>query len=310
MSYFPFINKKVKIIKKECYNSTVSRIPLNFAILSKKGELLLPERDCLRKTASYRLKNKGDELFLSPEDAAVVGHGIKSPLARIVALSELLLKELPGSLNEEQKEYIQDIYNNGFLLLNNINSLLTITRSEAGFQKLNLGPFNIKDIVESVVVRVDSVAISRGTQILIHIPDNLPIVYCDRYKIEQALYNLLDNAMKFTFDGTITISVRELPDRTIEFSVSDTGVGIKEKNLSKVFDKFFTEKSALNPGGSGLGLTVVREIVQLHKGRVWLESQEGQGTTVSFVIPNHAISGKIEEKKELASRARVRKRNS
>jgi signal transduction histidine kinase len=215
-----------------------------------------------------------------------------------------LIKEIPGDLNDEQKEYVQDIYNNSFLLLNAVNSLLTITKSEAGFQKLNLGSYNIRDIVEGVVVRVDSVAISKGSQIIVDIPEDLPIVYCDRYKIEQVLYNLLDNAMKFTYNGTITISVRELPDRTVKVAVADTGVGIKEKNQAKVFDKFFTEKTPLNPGGSGLGLTVVKEIVSLHNGRVWLESQDGEGTTVSFVIPNK-ISGKADEKKELSSRARV-----
>ena len=209
-------------------------------------------------------------------------------------------------MNDTQKEYVQDIYNNSFLLLNSINSLLSLTKSESGFQKLILGPYNMQDIVESVVVRVDSVANSRGSEIKIDIPEDLPIVYCDRYKIEQVLYNLLDNAMNHTFGGTITVSVRELPDKTIKIVVADTGVGIKEKNQAKVFDKFFTEKNALNPGGSGLGLTVVKDIVNLHQGRVWIESQEGVGTTVSFVIPNNVLSGK-EEKKELSSRARIYK---
>jgi len=274
--------------------------------LSKKGEYLLAKREVLRKTQNFKLKtNSNNDVLLSPEDAAIVGHGIKSPLTRIVALSELLLKELPGELNREQKEYVQDIYNNSFLLLNAVNSLLTITKSEAGYQKLNLGPYNIKDIIEGVVVRVDSVAISKGSQIIVDIPEDLPIVYCDRYKIEQVLYNLLDNAMKFTFNGTITISVRELPDRTIMVSVADTGVGIKEKHLARVFDKFYTEKTAINPGGSGLGLTVVKEMINLHNGRVWLESQEGKGTTVTFVIPNKAHSGKVDDKKELSSCARL-----
>ena len=266
----------------------------------------MAKRKVCDKIQHYKLKTKNNkEMSICPDDAAIMGHGIKSPLTRIVALSELLIKELPGELNEQQKEYIQDIYNNSFLLLNAINSLLTITKSEAGYHKLNLAPYNIMHIVESVVVRVDSVAASKGSKIVLDIPEDLPPVYCDRYKIEQVLYNLLDNAMKFTFNGTITISVRELPDRTIKFSVSDTGIGIKEKNQAKVFEKFFTEKTAVNPGGSGLGLTVVKEMVELHNGRVWLESQEGKGTTVYFVIPNKVVSGQANEKKELSSCARL-----
>ncbi|HHX94833.1 MAG TPA: HAMP domain-containing histidine kinase [Clostridia bacterium] len=258
----------------------------------------MKKRDILNKRQSLRvlgnLQNSSD-----PQEIALLGHGIKSPLARIVALSELLLKELPGELNEEQKEYVQDIYNNSFLLLNSVNSLLSITRTESGYRTLNIGPFDMKEIVESVVVRVDSVAVSRGSEIIIDIPEDLPIVYCDRYKIEQVLYNLLDNAMKFTLGGSITVSAQEMPDKMIRVSVSDTGTGIKEKHKNKVFEKYFTEKNALNPDGSGLGLTVVKEIVNLHQGEVWLESRVGQGTTVHFVIPNEPR----DKEKELASHA-------
>ena len=260
----------------------------------------MAQKDVLKKRQkAKKLPEQDSKEVLSSEEIAVLGHGLKSPLARIVALSELLLQEVQGELNKDQKEYVQDIYNNSFLVLNSINSLLNLAQIEAGLHKLNIGPFNMRDIVESVVAKVDSVAASKGSKIIIDIPENLPIVYCDRYKIEQVLYNLLDNSIKFTFDGTINVAVRELPDSNIEVAVSDTGIGVKEKNKAKVFDKFFTEKCILNPGGSGLGLMVVQEIVNLHKGKVWLESQEGQGTTVIFVIPN-----RIPDKKELLSDAR------
>ncbi len=236
----------------------------------------------------YRsLRDKADRINeLSSGETALIGHGIKSPLTRIVTLSELLLKEIPGTLNHEQKEYVQDIYNNSFLLLNAINSLLTITKGETGFEKLNMELFNVKDMLESVVARVDSIAVSRGTQFVFDVSDELPLVYCDRYKIEQVLYNLIDNAMKFTYNGTITVSAKELPDNSIQIAVADTGIGIEEENLSKIFDKFYTDKNPFNLGGSGLGLSVVQEIVSLHNGRVWVESTEGKGTTVTFVIPN------------------------
>lgn len=228
-------------------------------------------------------------------EVALLGHGIKSPLTRIVALSELMLKEVPGELNPQQKEYVEDIYNNSFLLLNAVNSLLSIIKSESGFLKLNIGAYDFKEMVESVVVRIDSVANSRGTKIIIDIPDDLPTVYCDRSKIEEVLYNLLDNAMKFTYEGIITVSVRETPEKSIYVTVADTGIGIKEKNKARVFEKFFSEKNSVNPEGSGLGLAVVKEYINLHKGKVWLESRVGKGTTVYFVIPNKAV-----DEKELA----------
>lgn len=222
------------------------------------------------------------------QQLALLGHGIKSPLTRIVALAELLLNEIPGKLNAEQKEYLQDIYNNSYLLMNSINSLLSISKSEAGYLSLNLSSYSIKEVVESVVMKVDSIAVSKGSEIIVDIPDNITAISFDRDKIEQILFNLLDNAIKFTRDGKITVRVKDDPaSNFITVSVRDTGVGIEEKSRKKVFEKFYTEKNALNPGGSGLGLAVVKEFVELHRGRVWLESSPGQGTCVYFTLPKN-----------------------
>ena len=218
---------------------------------------------------------------------ALLGHGIKSPVARILALSEFMLKEIPGELNSEQKEYLQDIYHNSYLLTNYINSLLTLSKVESGYMKLNIGAYDFREIVESVVTKVDTMAASRNSQIIVKIPNDLSPVCCDRNKIEQILFNLLDNAIKFTREGTITVSVIEdHAGELLRVAVRDTGIGISEKLRPKVFDTFFTEKSALNPGGSGLGLAVVKEFVYLHGGQVVLESCPGRGTRVEFTIPN------------------------
>jgi len=222
------------------------------------------------------------------QQLALLGHGIKSPLTRIVALAEFMLTEIPGKLNAEQKEYIQDIYNNSYFLMNSINSLLSISKSEAGYLSLNLSSHSIKEVVESVVVKVDSIAVSKGSQIIVDIPDNISAIIFDRDKMEQILFNLLDNAIKFTRNGKITVRVKDEPSSDfITVSVRDTGVGIDEKSRKKVFEKFYTEKNALNPGGSGLGLAVVKEFVELHGGRVWLESSPGKGTCVYFTIPKN-----------------------
>jgi len=217
---------------------------------------------------------------------AMLGHEIKSPLTRIVALSEFLLKEIPGKLNDEQKEYLQDIYNNSYILMNSINSLLSLSKSEAGYLCLNSSPQNINEVVESVVLKVDSIAASKGLLLVVDVPQEVPIVNFDRDKIEQILFNLLDNAIKFTQKGRIAIKVRvDDEQEQLVVSVEDTGVGIEEKNKDRVFEKFFTQKGSLNPGGSGLGLAVVKDFVELHGGKVWLESSVGKGTRVSFTIP-------------------------
>ncbi|NLO89109.1 MAG: HAMP domain-containing histidine kinase [Clostridia bacterium] len=231
------------------------------------------------KMINSRNKNIANQL-------AVLGHEIKSPLTRIVALSEFLLKEIPGKLNDEQKECLQDIYNNSYILMNSINSLLSLSKSEAGYQCLNLSPQNINEVVESVVLKVDSIVSSKGLLMVVDVPHEVPVVNFDREKIEQILFNLLDNAIKFTQNGRIAIKVRvDNEQDQLVVSVEDTGVGIEEKNKDKVFEKFFTKRDALNPGGSGLGLAVVKCFVELHGGKVWLESAVGKGTRVSFTIP-------------------------
>jgi len=181
---------------------------------------------------------------------AMLGHEIKSPLTRIVVLSEFLLKEIPGKLNDEQKEYLQDIYNNSYILMNSINSLLSLSKSEAGYLCLNCSPQNINEVIKSVVLKVDSIAASKGLLLVVDVPQEVPTVNFDRDKIEQILFNLLDNAIKFTQKGRIAIKVKvDDEEEQLVVSVEDTGVGIEEKNKDRVFEKFFTQKSPLNPGG-------------------------------------------------------------
>jgi two-component system, sensor histidine kinase and response regulator len=225
---------------------------------------------------------------------ASVSHELRTPLNAIIGFSTVLLDGLDGPLAPAQREDVQSINRNGRFLLHLINDLLDLAKIEAGH--LNLEPRNV-DLRPLTAEVIDTVqTLLRNRQITLHsaLPNNVPLVCADADRVRQILLNLLANAVKFTDQGTITISGVTLDEidahgkigRCVAISVADTGIGIASERHEAIFEEFVqVHERRPRLRGTGLGLSIVRKLVEAQHGRIWLESAPGQGSTFTFTLP-------------------------
>jgi signal transduction histidine kinase/HAMP domain-containing protein len=236
------------------------------------------EFERLRAEAATRAKSE----FL-----ANMSHELRTPLTAIMGFSEVLLREMPGNLNEKQKEYLQDIYQSGEHLLNLINEILDLSKIEAGKLELELERFGIEDLIEESLIFFKEKAMKHNIMVHKRLGEGIGELYADKRKVKQVLVNLLSNAFKFTPDGgTITVEVQKAV-REVVFSVEDTGPGISEEDQKRLFRPFEQLQSPLTKKvkGTGLGLHLSKRLVELHGGRIWVKSELGKGSIFSFSIP-------------------------
>ncbi|KNZ68222.1 integral membrane sensor signal transduction histidine kinase [Thermincola ferriacetica] len=226
---------------------------------------------------------------LKNEFLANTSHELRTPLTAIIAFTELLLDEETGPLNNRQRDYINEINESSQQLLNYINNLLDMAKIEAGKFEVHREAVSISDLCSSVLRKTEPIFKLKKQQVIIDVEDNIPPVYVDPPKMMQVLINLLSNAHKFTpEDGRIELRAR-MNDRRdqVIVSVSDNGVGISSENLELIFEKFRQVNNRPEPlyQGTGLGLALVKHIVEMHGGQVKVESILGQGSTFYFSIP-------------------------
>lgn len=218
-----------------------------------------------------------------------ISHEFRTPLALIMTpLSHILKNE---TLTLELKNKLSKIYNNAENLLGQVNRLLDFRKLEMGGEKLNLSRCRIVQFVSLLIASFDNISESRNIQLKLDsiIPEDTDI-YLDSHKLKHILTNLYSNAIKFTPEGgciTTMLSFDEIDKRKyLRISVKDTGIGIAEKDITNIFNRFYQANSSSdNPSGSGIGLHLVREYVKLHEGNISVESELGKGTTFSFIIP-------------------------
>jgi signal transduction histidine kinase len=191
-----------------------------------------------------------------------------------------------GELNEKQEEYLKDIYASGQHLLSLINDILDLSKIEAGRMELELTDFNLPATLDNALTLVRERASRRGIALGLTVDERLEQIRADERKVRQLVLNLLSNAIKFTPEGG-RIDVRAVPvDGSVEISVSDTGVGIAPEDQEAIFEEFRQVGTAAKKvEGTGLGLALSRKFVELHGGRIWVESQTGAGSTFTFTIP-------------------------
>ncbi len=227
--------------------------------------------------------NKAKSDFL-----ASMSHELRTPLNAIIGFSEVLLEKNFGELNGKQEEYMKDIHEAGEHLLLLINDILDLSRVESGQMIFEPSEFYVRDLVEQSITMIKERALRHYINLSQEISPDVATVYADERKIKQVLFNLLNNAIKFTPDnGSVWIVVKTVSD-DIVFSVEDTGIGIPDEAISRLFYPF-SQIRLLHPSineGTGLGLSIVKAIVELHGGKLWVESRVGKGSKFSFTIPS------------------------
>ena len=234
------------------------------------------------------------ELYKRLEDAsrhksqflANMSHELRTPLNAILGFGELMLDGVYGDVPDRMRAPLERMQSNGKHLLGLINDVLDLSKIEAGQFNLTLADYSVDELVSGVYSAVESLAAEKKLSISMRVPSGLPPARGDERRLAQALLNLVGNAIKFTDKGEVAIEVAAGKDAYI-FSVRDTGPGIAEADQAKIFDEFQQVDSSITKAksGSGLGLAIAKRIVEMHGGRIWVDSRKGRGATFSFTAP-------------------------
>ncbi len=239
-------------------------------------------REIEDKSRQIEAANRHKSEFL-----ANMSHELRTPLNAIIGFSEVLGERMFGELNEKQAEYTDDILTSGRHLLSLINEILDLSKVEAGRMELELATFDLPLAIDNARTFVRERATKHGINLDVTIDERLGDFVGDERKIKQVLLNLLSNAVKFTPEGgRIGINARQT-DGSVEISVTDTGIGIAPEDQPKIFEEFrqVGTADAKKSEGTGLGLTLAKKFVELHGGRIWVESEVGKGSTFTFTLP-------------------------
>jgi PAS domain S-box-containing protein len=244
---------------------------------------IMEDLDAAKNSAEDANRAKSDFL-------ANMSHELRTPLNAILGFSDVLHKGIVGPVTQDQQSYLKDIHESGAFLLDLINDILDLSKVEAGIMKLDLKQINLKDLVEKSFVMFKEKAMRHRIKISSEIDNGAVNIFADERKIKQVMFNLMSNAMKFTSDGgTISITANVPKDKKdfIEISVEDSGIGISDEDQQRLFQPFLQLDSTLTKEhqGTGLGLNLCWNIVKLHGGKIWIESEIGKGSRFIFIIP-------------------------
>ncbi|HEX5607701.1 MAG TPA: GAF domain-containing sensor histidine kinase, partial [Candidatus Binatia bacterium] len=244
-------------------------------------------REIEEKSHQIEAANRHKSEFL-----ANMSHELRTPLNAIIGFSEVLQERLFGELNEKQAEYTSDILTSGQHLLSLINEILDLSKVEAGRIELELAPFDLPLAIENARTFVRERAVKHGIALDVDLDERLGEYVGDERKIKQILLNLLSNAVKFTPEGGRISITANKTDTAVEISVSDTGIGIASEDQPKIFEEFRQVGGdyAHKKEGTGLGLTLAKKFVELHGGKIWVQSEVGKGSRFTFTLPERLTS--------------------
>lgn len=228
-----------------------------------------------------------------------MSHELRTPLNSVIGFSELLLSETVGPLNDKQKRYTENILKSGNHLLDVINDVLDISRLELGNIDLYYETVDVPGIIEEVQRVLSPLSAEKNISIESNVDEGLKNIIADRVKFKQILYNLLNNAIKFSYENGKVNVYAELKEEMVEISIKDEGIGIHEADYERVFHPFvqIDESISRKHGGVGLGLALVKRFVELHGGKVWVNATPGKGSTFTFRIPKKP-ENKTQEKEK------------
>jgi len=243
----------------------------------KKSEQIYLENQRL----VYASKAKSDFL-------ANMSHELRTPLNSILGFSELLMEKLPGSLNEKQEHYLENVISSGKFLLNLINDILDISKVEAGKMELVIEKLAVPDVLNETINLIKEKAMDHHIILKNEFDPDLDFIEADKKRFKQILFNLLSNSIKFSKNEGGMITIRTEKDgHFAKFSVTDTGIGIKKENMGGLFQTFEQLDSGITKsyGGTGLGLSISKKLVELHGGKIYAQSEFGKGSTFTFTLP-------------------------
>jgi two-component system, NtrC family, sensor kinase len=221
------------------------------------------------------------------EFLANMSHELRTPLNAIVGFSQVLRQKLFGEVNDKQEEYLDDILSSAYHLLSLNNDILDLSKVEAGQVELEIGLFSLREALERGVVMVRERAMKNGVGLELELDPTLDLIEGDERRIRQVVFNLLSNAVKFTPEGGRVDVSTSRHDGEVMVSVADTGPGIALEDRERIFEEFQQARkgNGERPEGTGLGLALSRRLVELHGGRIWVESEVGKGSRFTFALP-------------------------
>jgi signal transduction histidine kinase len=217
---------------------------------------------------------------------ANMSHELRTPMNAILGFVEMMLDEIYGEVPPQLREPLTDVQTNGKHLLRLINDVLDLSKIEAGRMELVLADYSVQDVVETIRTSLQSLALEKGLEFVAAAGDDIPLAFGDGKRITQCLMNLVGNALKFTKHGRVAVAV-EQQGKDLLYRVSDTGIGIPKEELENIFGEFQQVDTAITRefSGTGLGLNISKKFVEMHGGRIWVESELGAGSTFFFTVP-------------------------
>ena len=227
---------------------------------------------------------------LKTQFLANMSHELRTPLNSIIGFSRVMLRGIDGPVSDMQQTDLTSIYNSGQHLLGLINNILDFSKIEAGKMELSIEPVNLIDIAKTVMSTAIALVKDKPIKLEQEVPQDLPIVMADQTRVRQIILNIVSNAAKFTDKGFIRLRMVPTPQEVL-ISVTDTGIGIPPDKLDHIFEEFTQVDASTTRryGGTGLGLAITRSFVELHKGRIWVESEVGVGSTFNFTLPREQV---------------------
>ena len=302
-------------------DGTTVQVEINAGVISYKGkpaDLIMVRDITERKLAEEELKKHRDHLEelvnertrdvrLAKEEAEranmaktnflqTMSHELRTPLNAVLGFSEILKQKTSGELNEKQEHYIDNIITGGNNLHNIISQILEIVKMDEGTPELRIEKIPVPETVDEFIGIIKEKAVKKNVLIEKNLDPELEYIEADKQKLKQVFINLLDNAVKFSKGGggTVTITGKKEGDMA-KFSVSDRGIGIKEEDIEKLFQKFTQLDNGSNRKyqGTGIGLAISKQLVELHEGRIWAESTYGESSTFIFTLPLKSYTNEV-----------------
>jgi signal transduction histidine kinase len=253
-------------------------------------ERRVEERTLELQQALAELSEKGRQLEVASEHKseflANMSHELRTPLNAIIGFSQVLRKRMFGEINAKQEEYLDDILSSGNHLLSLINDVLDLSKVEAGQVELEVATFSLREALDRGVVMVREPAVKKGVRLSLELAPDVDLVDGDERRLRQVVYNLLSNAVKFTPGGGCIDVASSQVNGEVQVSVTDTGPGIAPEDHERIFEEFQqTDVGVDQREGTGLGLALSKRLVELHGGRIWVESEAGHGSRFVFTHP-------------------------